>query len=128
MNFLAIGLAALSAFLLGGIWYAEFAFGRAWNRLSGASPKAGGGHPARVFGLAFLFALAAAFAFDQLFASGAGLGAGLRLGALLGGGVAAMSFGVNYQFANRGLGLTAIDGGYHLAQFLLYGVIFGILD
>ena len=38
----------------------------------------------------------------------------------------AASFGINYQFAQRSFRLWLIDGGYHTAQFLLFGVIFGL--
>jgi hypothetical protein len=50
---------------------------------------------------------------------------GLELGLLVGFGFAASSFGINDQFANRGLPLLLIDGGYHAAQFLIYGLILG---
>ena len=47
-------------------------------------------------------------------------------GLAVGAGVVAASFGINYQFANRGATLWLIDGGYHTAQFLIYGLILGL--
>ena len=47
-----------------------------------------------------------------------GLSAGLCL--------VATSFGINYQFANRSTLLLLIDGGYHTAQFTLYGLVLGL--
>ena len=38
----------------------------------------------------------------------------------------ATSFGINYAFAQRSLKLWLIDGGYHLLQFALYGLILGL--
>jgi hypothetical protein len=47
-------------------------------------------------------------------------------GLLVGAGVVAASFGINYQFANRPAILWLIDGGYHSVQFAIYGVILGL--
>jgi hypothetical protein len=47
-------------------------------------------------------------------------------GALVGAGFVATSFGINYAFAQRSLKLWLIDGGYHLLQFTLYGLILGL--
>lgn len=47
-------------------------------------------------------------------------------GLLAGAGLVAASFGINYQFANRTLMLWLIDGGYHVAQFVLFGVVLGV--
>lgn len=55
VNVLAVIVAALSSFLLGGLWYSTPLFGAAWRRAA-AGPEIQG-HPARVFGLSFLFAL-----------------------------------------------------------------------
>jgi len=40
--------------------------------------------------------------------------------------IVAASFGINYQFANRRTVLWLIDGGYHSAQFTIYGLILGL--
>ena len=61
MNYWAILVAAVSSFLLGGLWYSPVLFGNAWNRENGGVPPAG--HPARVFGVALLFSLVAAACF-----------------------------------------------------------------
>jgi len=50
----------------------------------------------------------------------------LKAGLLAGFGIAATSFGINYQFAQRSFKLWLIDGGYHTAQFLLFGLILGL--
>jgi hypothetical protein len=38
----------------------------------------------------------------------------------------AIAAGINYQFAQRSLRLWLIDGGYHLVQFLLFGLVLGL--
>ncbi|WP_269749764.1 DUF1761 domain-containing protein [Salinimonas marina] len=61
INVLAVIVAAVSSFALGGIWYSKLLFEETWVRASGAPPQPG--HPAKVFGLSFLFCLIAALAF-----------------------------------------------------------------
>ena len=125
MNYWAILAAAISAFLLGGLWYSKALFGRTWSVENG-SPKAGEGHPAKVFGIAFLFSLIGAIAFACLIGPAPALETAVKAGALAGFGVAATSFGINYQFANRSFKLWLIDGGYHTLQFIVFGVILGL--
>ena len=122
-------LAAASSFLAGGLWYSPVLFGKVWNAENGGSiDKAGGtGHPAKVFGVSFVFSLVAATCFGFLVGASPGLEASVRMGALVGAGFVAASFGVNYQFAQRTFKLWLIDGGYHAVQFLLFGLIFGWL-
>jgi hypothetical protein len=126
INILAVLVAALSSFLLGGAWYSKLLFGPAWQRAAGDTCKPGDGHPARVFGLSFLFALAAAFAYAQLMPPPADAAAAVLQGLGVGGGVVAASFGINYQFANRSSVMWLIDGSYHAVQFALYGLILGL--
>ena len=54
------------------------------------------------------------------------MGPALCQGLLVGAGFVAMSFGINYQFANRSTTLWLIDGGYHTVQFAIYGLILGL--
>ena len=124
INLWAALVAALSCFLLGGLWYSPILFGKAWCQASGVGPKHG--HPARVFGLAFVFALVAAVGFGLWVGKDPTLPTALLKGLVAGACLVAASFGINYQFANRPPRLLAIDGGYHTAQFVLYGLVFGL--
>lgn len=124
MNIWAVVAAAVSSFVLGGLWYSPVLFEKVWNRENGGVPQTG--HPARVFGVAFVFSLVAAFAFAWLLGPQPSLEKALSWGAVAGFGMVAASFGINYQFAQRSLALWAIDGGYHTAQFLLFGLILGL--
>jgi hypothetical protein len=121
----AVLVAAVSSFLLGGLWYSRMLFGAAWQRATGEA-KMPEGHPARVFGVSFAFALVAALAYALLFPAASSALAGLCEGALVGAGLVAASFGINYQFANRKLVMWLIDGGYHTVQFGIYGVIISL--
>lgn len=130
MPHLAILVCALSIFALGGLWYSPALFGRAWGRANGlpTGPKAGKAkHPASVYGVAFLMAWLAAYAFVILVGHGAvTLHHWLHHGFVCGLGIAATSFAINYRFADRSTTLLLIDGGYHTVQFTLYGLILGL--
>ena len=125
MNYWAVLLAAVSSFLLGGLWYSKALFGGVWNRENGSVPKQG--HPAKVFGVSFAFSLLAAFLFAYWLGPGPGLSKALEAGLIVGFGFAASSLAINYQFAQRTFTLWLIDGGYHTFQFLLFGLIIGLL-
>ena len=104
MNWFAVVAAAVSAFVLGGLWYGPL-FKHAWCREAGVNPDQPNGHPGLVFGLAFVLSLVAAAVFAMFlgpkpelrFALGAGFAAGLCW--------VATSFGINYLFAGRSLKL-----------------------
>jgi len=124
VNYIAVVLAALSAFLLGGLWYSVL-FGRKWMVLTGQSEeKLKSGNPAIVFGGAFLLNLIAAWVLamfigpqDLRFGAAAGLSVGLCW--------VSASLGVNYLFERRPLGLWLINGGYFTVQFAVMGAIIG---
>ena len=124
VNVLAVIVAALSSFALGGLWYSTPVFGAAWRRAAGGPEIQG--HPAKVFGLSFVFALVAAFAYALLVPQPASAVTAVTQGLVVGAGVVAASFGINYQFANRPAILWLIDGGYHTVQFTIYGLILGL--
>ena len=127
INFLAVIVAAISSFLVGGLWYSPALFGNVWNRENGSNPKSqGAGHAAKVFGVSFIFSLVAAFAFAVWLGPAPPLPIAVTHGLLAGFGMVAASFGINYQFANRCALLWLVDGGYHTVQFLLFGMILGL--
>ncbi len=126
INWLAVLVAAVSAFLLGGLWYSKLLFLNPWQRHSGAPVQAG--HPAKVFGTSFFFAFVAAAAFAALLGYQPTAMKGLIYGAVVGFAFVAASFGINYSFAQKSAVLWLIDGGYHTVQFILYGLIIGALQ
>ena len=126
INWLAVLVAAVSAFLLGGIWYGPL-LKHAWCREADIDPEAKSkNHPATVFGTAFAAALVAAAAFAIILRPDPPLFIAAHAGFLTGLAYVAMSFGINYAFAGRSFRLWLIDGGYHTLQFTLYGVILGL--
>jgi hypothetical protein len=124
MNPWAVLLAAASSFLLGGLWYSRALFGRVWTAENGGAIQSG--HPAKVFGISFLFSLVAAAIFAIWLGPSPSLSVALQAGFAVGFGFVAASFGINYQFARRSFKLWLIDGGYHTVQFALFGLIIGL--
>ncbi len=127
INWFAALAAAVAAFGLGGAWYSPAMFGTAWMRASGVSPeRAAQANMAKVFGVSFVWAVLGALCFAAFlgpapqvgFATGAGFAAGLFW--------VAGSFGINYQFEQKPWSLLLINGGYHTAQYTVYGLILGL--
>jgi len=127
VNYIAVALAALSAFLLGRLWYSPILFAKQWMRLTGQSEEAlKGGNIAVIFGGAFVLNLLAAWAMaafmgDMTITVAAlhGLGIGLCW--------VAASLGVNYLFERRPLGLWLINAGYFVLQFTIMGAFIGAM-
>lgn len=124
LNWLAILAATASAFLLGGLWYGPL-FKQAWCREAGIDPDAKPAHPGRVFAVAIVCAFLGATIFSMLMPPSANAVDGFGVGFVVGVFFVSMSFGINYAFAQRSLKLWMIDSGYHILQFVLYGVILG---
>lgn len=126
-NYAAILVAALSNFILGGIWYAPPVFGKAWMRENGftAESLAQAGGMARIFGGAFGLALIMAFNLAAFIGPKASLSFGLLAGAAAGFGWVALALGVTYLFERKSLRLFFINAGYHAVAFTLMGAILG---
>ena len=121
----AVLAAAVSAFLLGGLWYGPL-FKHVWCREAGVDPDKPNGHPAKIFGGAFLLSLIAAGVFAWFLGPAPPLRESVGTGIVIGMAWVAASFGINYLFAGRSQTLWLIDGGYHTLQFALYGLILGL--
>lgn len=126
INILAVLVATLGAFALGGLWYSPVLFGNVWMAATGITEEqAGQGNPAKIYGISFVWALLGA----TVFAVFLGPSAGLLFGA--GAGFAAGFFwitgamAVSYQFEQRPTRLLLINGGYHTVQYTMYGAILG---
>ena len=127
VNILAVLIAAVSSFLLGGLWYSPVLFGKLWNREAGRTEEQQKmKHPGRVFGVAFVFSLIAAWVFASWLGPGPQLDDSLLKGLAVGAGFVGASFGINYQFANRSFLMWAIDAGYHTVQFVLFALVLAL--
>jgi hypothetical protein len=126
INLLAVVVAVVAGFSMGGLWYSPALFGSVWQREAGDTRKPDERHPIQVFGLSLLFALVAALAYALLIPPAASVAMALAQGLAVGAAFVGASFGINYQFANRSTKLWLIDGGYHTVQFCIYGLVIGL--
>ena len=127
VNLWAILVAAVSAFVLGGLWYSPVLFGRPWQRAAGlGDDELRQRNAPLVFGGSFVLALIAAFVFAMFLGPNASLALGLGAGVSAGLCWVAASLGINYLFERKSLRLFLINGGYHTLQFTLYGLILAL--
>ena len=128
VNWLAVLIAALGSFLLGGLWYSPALFGKAWQREIGLTDEQlKQGNMARIFGLSFVLALLAAWNFANFLGPRPSLALGLGAGASAGLLWVAGSFGINYLFERKSLKLFLINGGYHTLQFAIIGLVLALM-
>ena len=127
INYLAVLVAALSTFLLGGLWYSPMLFGKAWmraNNFSDADLQTFS--KARMFGWSFVFSLVMALNL-AMFLGGpdTNLSWGMTAGVLTGLGWVAMAIAVIGVFENKSGKYILINGGYMTVAFTLMGAIIG---
>jgi Protein of unknown function (DUF1761) len=126
INLLAVTAAAVSTFLIGGLWYSPALFYKPWLRANGFSEAdVQKGNAAVIFGLTFVFALImaanlAAFLAtpDTTLAWGATAGALTAIWVVLGIAVVAL-------FERRPWSYILVNGGYWLVSFVVMGAIIG---
>jgi hypothetical protein len=127
INFLAVLVAALSTFFIGGLWYSPLLFGWAWmreNKFTDADVQ--GFSKARSFGGSAVLALVMAanlaiFLADEKTT----VTWGITAGALAGVGWVAAAIGVIGLFENRTWTYLGINAGYQIVAFVVMGAILG---
>jgi hypothetical protein len=122
VNFVAVAVAALLTFLVGGPWYSKGVFGSRWNRESGRDTMKKGAHPAVAFGLAYVAAFAAGSVLAAVIGD-APPSIAVHIGLAVGLGIAGGSFGINYAFGGRSLVMWLIDAGYNTLLFVLMAAV-----
>jgi hypothetical protein len=129
INFVAVALAAMTTFVVGGVWYSQSVFGGIWGRESGLIGRLDkkGRHPAFVFISSYILAFIAAAVVSKLVGPNPGLEHAIKRAIAVGFGIAATSFGINYLFGNRSFKLWLVDAGYHVIQFALIGAVLGLM-
>jgi hypothetical protein len=126
INYLAVIVAALSAFVIGGLWYSAL-FGKAWMVENGFDDeKLKNSNMAMIFGGSFILSLIISFILvlflgperDAMFGASAGFMAGFFW--------VATAMGITYLFERKSLKLFFINAGYHVITFTVMGLILGM--
>lgn len=127
VNPYAVLAAAVSMFVLGGLWYSPALFARAWQQAAGVSDEqVKSGSPAKIFGLAFVFSLVMAANLAMFLADPKTDAAwGATAGFLAGFGWVTLSIGILSLFERRPWKYVAINGGYLTISFVIMGAILG---
>ncbi|HEV7716039.1 MAG TPA: DUF1761 domain-containing protein [Steroidobacteraceae bacterium] len=124
LNWLAILLAALTGFPIGGVWYGPL-FGRAWMTASGVARGTGEQNPVKLYGTVLVLNLIIATSLAMFIGPNGNWQAGLFAGFMAGFTFVAMALGVTYLFESRPLKLWLINAGYQVILFTVMGVILG---
>ncbi|MDN5215903.1 DUF1761 domain-containing protein [Fulvivirgaceae bacterium BMA12] len=127
LNFFAIFVAALSAFLIGGLWYSPVMFSKIWMKENGFNEEdLKGANMLAIFGGSFVLEFVMAFNLAAFLGDTADLIWGITAGALAGIGWVAASTGVTYLFERKSMKLFLINAGYHVIVFVVMGAILGV--
>lgn len=125
INWLAVVAAAVSSFVIGGLWYGPL-FGKPWMRASGVTEeKAREANMPQVFGLSLLLQLVAAAVLAMFIGAEATPGFAIGAAASVGLFWVAPALGVIYLFEQRPFAHWAVNAAYHVVAFTLMGVILG---
>ena len=127
INYLAVLVAALSTFILGGLWYSPMLFGKAWMRVNNfTDDDLQTFSKARMFGWSFIFSLVMALNL-AMFLAGPTTNTvwGVTAGALAGLGWVAMASAIVGVFENKRWSYILINGGYMTVAFVVMGAIIG---
>lgn len=126
VNYFAVLVAALSAFVIGGLWYSVL-FAKPWMVENGFDEeKLKNSNMGMIFGGSFIFSLIISFVLvlflgperDAAFGATAGFMAGLFW--------VATAMGITYLFERKSIKLFLINAGYHVITFTIMGLILGM--
>ena len=127
LNWLAVIVAAVSAFALGAIWYSPVMFSRRWMKESGVTEEsAKNANMAKTFGLSFLLSFLASFFLAMFIGADAGAGFGALAGFMAGLGWVFTYTGIIYLFEGKTLAHFLINSMYSVASLTIMGFIIGI--
>ena len=133
VNYLAVFVAALASFAVGGLWYSPLLFVNPWMaeiRMPADHAKTSPPPMARLYATAFATALVASLAMAVLLipTHHHSLAIGLRRGFAGGLCWVAMAFASSYAFEGKSLRHWAINAGFFVVQFTVMGAILGLMN
>jgi hypothetical protein len=126
LNLWAVLVAAISAFVLGGLWYAPFLLGGVWKKANGFGadePPAAG---VKIFAISFVLSLVMALNLAMFLNDPkTNLAWGATAGFLAGFGWVTMGIGIVALFERRPWAYVWINGGYLTVALVVMGAILG---
>jgi hypothetical protein len=127
LNWFAVITAAVSAFVLGGLWYSPLLFAKRWMKETGITEETTkNANMLKIFSLAFILAVTASFFLAMFIGSNSGAGFGAMAGFMTGLGWVFTFTGISYLFESRTLAHFLINSVYSIVSLTLMGLIIGI--
>ena len=126
VDWLAVIVATVTAFILGAIWYSRALFGKTWMEDVGLTEEAvNSANMAKTMGGAFVLQILAATAMSAMLGESSNWLEGLHTGLWIGLFWVATAYGVTYLFEQRPMRLWLINAGYYVVWYALIGTIIG---
>jgi hypothetical protein len=126
LNVWAVLVAAISAFVLGGLWYAPFLFGGAWKKANGFGTDEPPPVGAKIFVISFVLSLVMALNLAMFLNDPkTNLARGATAWLLAGFGWVAMGIGIVSLFERRPWLYVLVKGGYLTVALVVMGAILG---
>lgn len=127
LNYWAVLAAALSTFLIGGLWYSPALFGKAWMQENGFTEEGlKSSSMMKIFVLAFILGLVAAINLAFFIGAESDPLMGALWGFVAGAGWVATFIGTHYLFERRSFRLFAINAGYSIVSLTVMGLILAV--
>jgi hypothetical protein len=126
LNWLAVIAAALSGFIIGGLWYSKVLFGKPWQQATGITDEQmKTGNPAKIFGLSFVCLFIASLFLAMFIGPQSDMTYGGMAGFMAALGWVATFIGMNSLFERKSGKLFLIDAGYAIVTLTEMGLILG---
>lgn len=126
INYFAVLIAGLSAFIIGGLWYSVL-FAKAWmveNKFK--EETLGNSNMAKIFGGSFILSLLISFVLALFLGPDRNALIGALAGFMAGIFWVATAMGITYLFERKSMKLFLINAGYHVITFTVMGLILGM--
>ena len=126
INRLAVVVATIAAFAVGGLWYSKALFGNAWLQEVGLTEDAvNNANMLMTFGGTFVLQILATIALAATLGAESTWIEGVHTGLFISVFWITTAYGVTYLFEQRSLRLFFINAGYNVVLFAIAGAILG---
>ncbi|MCP5382687.1 MAG: DUF1761 domain-containing protein [Kordiimonadaceae bacterium] len=127
LNYLAIIIAAIAKFLVGGSWFSKLLFGRLWLKVTALKPEEMG-NPRNAMMIGFGLCLLVSFSFAVLLAIlQIDLKSSLAVAIIIAIGISSAQTGLSFAFENRPLKLFLIYAAQSVVEFVTVVLILKLM-
>lgn len=127
IDIVAALLGGVTTLLIGAIWYSPKLFGDVWARHVHGIEKPSRAKRLGALPIGFAYSIVTVVALSYFLGPSPSIMDGLTGAAIAAIGLVGTSYGINQIFGDRPWSVLCIDGGFHLLQFLAFGVLLAIV-